>query len=146
MIFNIPRHLLFLFLFSIVISVEHSVGLPIISLLFASIYLAPTGRVMKTIGLVWCGVLLATSYLIPFWVGVGAVAILILCLERQAHFFHSETMTFLTGTLLSALAVGVVAKIPFPLSFFLYHGVLVCLSVFFIRWWFIKKMGKRQAI
>ncbi len=136
------RYLLFFLLYAGVLSIERTLGLPLISFVLASNYLATSGKIGKTIGIIIGGILLSTSYLIPFWLGILLLAGLVFALEQQLILFHRETLTYFGFIVLAAVILGVVSHFPLSIANGIYHVTLAVLCLFTIRFWFTKRTNK----
>ncbi len=136
------RHLIFLIIFLVVLSVERALGLPCISLLLAANYLYSTDRVMKSIGMIATGVLLSSTYLFPIWLGIGIVAALIYLLEHHLSIRQSETMTFFGAVFLTVLMIGVVTHFELTVGHVVYQLVAEVVGLFLVRFWLLKKTTK----
>lgn len=140
------RHLLFGLIFLGAVSIERALGLPFLSLVLASNYLSPTNRIGKTVGIVFCGVFLAISYLIPIWLGLAVIAGLVFVLEHRVIFFQRETLTYFTLVILGGSLVGVVSHYPISLGNVIYHLLLAIFCLFIIRFWLMKKASKWKTV
>ncbi len=136
------RYLLFLGIFVTVLSVERTLGLPIISLVIASNYVAPLGRVGKSVGILLTGIALAASYFIPLWLGIALVGVLVFVLEQRFILFHRETLTYFAAVLVAAVFLAIVSKLPLSPTNMVYHVLLALGCLFLIRFWFMKRTNK----
>jgi hypothetical protein len=136
------RQLLFFLIFLSILSIERALGLPFISLVLASNYLAPAERISKSIGLFLTGLFLAMSYFIPIWLGIVIVAALVFMLENRVILFHRETLTYFVAVAAGVFIIGYVSHFPLSPSNIFYHLCLALVCLFFIRFWSIKKTSK----
>jgi len=133
------RGVLFLIFFLVVVSIERVLGLPFLSLVLVSNYLAPTGRIEKSIGILITGIFLGISYLIPIWLAVAVVAGLVFILEHRFILFHRETLTYFAAVILAAATIGLATHLQPTLGNMLYHIALAVTCLFLIRFSLMKK-------
>jgi hypothetical protein len=144
--FLLPRHLFFLIGFIVLISIERTFGLPMISLLLACLYLWPTHRLIKTVGILVCGSLIAVNYFLPFGIGILAIAILLFFLEKQFQFIQNKTITYWFFLILVTTGVGCFSHQLLTLQTLLYHLVMATVAGVVIRFWFTKKIDKWKLL
>ncbi|CAN5268014.1 hypothetical protein BH10PAT2_BH10PAT2_1000 [soil metagenome] len=139
---HVFRQILFLLLFLGVVSVERTLGLPFISLVLASNFLAPSGRISKSTGILITGIFISISYLIPIWLAVGIIASLVFILEHRLILLHRESLTYFASVILAALIIGIASHYSLSLGSMVYHFVLAVVCLFLIRFWLMKKNDK----